>query len=539
MHAIDVHRHATGARAEAEGLVFDADSPYLDRSRVRVALTIRQGGVIQYRNTVNLTSERSRVKLLAALAEKALSVDEAVLIALDEACRKPPPRLEKNVCDTPSDISDKPPVTLDGLREIFRRWLLIADPALLPVLTGAILAHRLESESVWLLLVAPPGATKSELLRALYGYPGIYPLSELTARTFASGLDVPEGDPSLLARLHSEILVLKDFTTVLEMHREERQAILAQLREIYDGRFDKTWGTGRELHWEGRLGFLAGVTPVIDQHQAAMSILGERFITLRTITPDRRQLARAALEAAGREREMRRDLATSLHGFLAQRGTIPPTVSAAVRSTLATVADFVTRARSGVLRDGYKRHLEYAPEPEAPTRFAKVLLALASGIALAYDEPEVTPRALQWVLRVALDCLPVVRHRVIAALVCGAISDTGDALSTTEVAGATQFATVTIRRALEDLQALEVVTCHKATTGKADDWELETPWAAIFRELHAAASTAPEPIPDWLGPTLSEMSDPPSHTNNGAQLLTPEELRQGMELLGRASDATR
>ena len=65
-----------------------------------------------------------------------------------------------------------------------------------------------------------------------------------------------------LARLKDEILVLKDFTTVLQRHREERQKILAQLREIYDGRFDKVWGTGRELHWRGRLGFLAGVAEI-------------------------------------------------------------------------------------------------------------------------------------------------------------------------------------------------------------------------------------------------------------------------------------
>src|SRR5262249_50836636 len=123
---------------------------------------------------------------------------------------------------------------LDGLDQIVRRYLLIEDPALLVVLVGAVLAHRLAGDPGWLLLVAPPGATKPEPLRALYDVPGVYPLSELTARTFASGLGEARGlDPSLLARLSDQILVLKDFTTVLEMRREDRQAILAQLREIY------------------------------------------------------------------------------------------------------------------------------------------------------------------------------------------------------------------------------------------------------------------------------------------------------------------
>ena len=109
----------------------------------------------------------------------------------------------------------------------------------------------------------------------------MYPLSELTSKTFASGLETHGENPSLLHRLTNEVLVLKDLTTVLEMYQEERQAILAQLREIYDGRFDKAWGTGKELHWQGRLGFLAGVTPIIDSYHSVLSVLGERFVLFR------------------------------------------------------------------------------------------------------------------------------------------------------------------------------------------------------------------------------------------------------------------
>ena len=90
------------------------------------------------------------------------------------------------------------------------------------------------------------------------------PLSDLTDKTLASGLTPDKGDdPSLLSRLLNAVMVFKDFTTVLEMRREQRAAVLAQLREIYDGRFDKSWGTGKELHWQGRLSVLAGVTSAV------------------------------------------------------------------------------------------------------------------------------------------------------------------------------------------------------------------------------------------------------------------------------------
>jgi hypothetical protein len=97
---------------------------------------------------------------------------------------------------------------------------------------------------------------------------------------------------------------------------------------------------------------------------------------------------------------MREDLACAMRRFLAGRVATTPVPGADVLERIAAVADFITRARSGVHRDGWKRELEYAPEPEAPTRFSKVLWALASGIARAHDSATVTGRELRLVLRV-------------------------------------------------------------------------------------------------------------------------------------------
>src|SRR5262249_33518617 len=188
----------------------------------------------------------------------------------------------------------------------------------------------------------------------------------------------------------------------------------------------------------------------------------------------------------GFEAVMREDFAQAMRAFLAVRAVERPTVDDDVLDRLATVADFVTRARSGVQRDRWRRDLDYAPEPEAPTRFAKVLLALASGLAVAHDSPTVTPHELRLVLRVAVDCLPLIRHRGIAALARTPIED-GEQLSTTHIAAAAPLSTTTIPRPLEDLQALEITTCHKTGTGKADQWSLAPQWAAIFVALEGDA----------------------------------------------------
>ena len=102
----------------------------------------------------------------------------------------------------------------------------------------------------------------------------------------------------MLHEVDGRILALKDFTTVLQMRRDQRGEVLAQLREAYDGRFNKAWGTGRRLRWKGRLGFIAGVTGVIDRHHEVMGTLGQRFVLVRPQQPNRMAAAQRAIENA-------------------------------------------------------------------------------------------------------------------------------------------------------------------------------------------------------------------------------------------------
>jgi hypothetical protein len=264
-----------------------------------------------------------------------------------------------------------------------------------------------------------------------------------------------------------------------------------------------------------------------------MSVLGERFVLIRTTMPDRERLAMAALENAQQEPQMRADLAAAMHGFLASRNIKPPSVPMGIKKKLATAADFVTRARSGVVRDGYRRELEYAPEPEAPTRFAKVLLSLASGIAVARDSDVLGDDELRLVLRVALDCLPVIRRQVIAALVTGPVDiPTGDEpVSTSALAGVAKVSTVAIRRALEDLQALGVVACHKGGSGRADSWTLDAKWSGIFTLLADAArscATPPDTSEKVDDDTFSEMSEEAPRNDDGSTVDNAEEVVEWM-----------
>src|SRR5947207_14451147 len=103
--AIGVDRTRGGWRVQlGDGGAVDVTSPQVDRGQVRGTITVRIGNAIKLRDTVNLTSCRSRTGLIAKLAKKGIVLEERILVALDEACRTPAPVRETGVCDGGGDL---------------------------------------------------------------------------------------------------------------------------------------------------------------------------------------------------------------------------------------------------------------------------------------------------------------------------------------------------------------------------------------------------------------------------------------------------
>ena len=399
----------------------EIEAPHLDRGQIRGTVTVKVEGSIKLRDTVNLTSRRARASFLKNLRTKRISVDERVLIALDEACRTPGPTAESRECDGGRDFSDEVPrLTLTELIDVFARWLLIHDAAYLPILLGAILAHRFGGDPVWLLIVAPPGGTKTEPLRSLRGIPGFYALSELTPKTFVSGLEVPGGkDPSLLNRLQTEILVFKDFTTVLSMKRDKRSVILSHLREIHDGQFRRDFGTGVTKIWNGRVSIVAAVTPALDRHYSIFSTLGERFMQVRWHRTDE-QAGEWAINQQGQGEEIRAALSRAVKGIFDASTNGVITLPPAMRTRVASLAEIVALARTHVGRNNYgNREIEYLPEAEANTRLSQGLAAIAKGIAALNRRNEVAEADLRDAFRVGMDCISDARRQLLIAIIRG------------------------------------------------------------------------------------------------------------------------
>ena len=362
-------------------------------------------------------------------------------------------------------------MTLDDARAVFRGWLHLPDTGALDVVLGTIAANRLDGDPVWLLLVGPPGGGKSEILNAVYGLDDTHPAGTLTEASLLSG--TPKRDKAadakggLLREIGDRgIIVCKDFGSVLNMNRDARSAVLAALREVYDGSWTRHVGTdgGRTLAWTGRVGLVGGCTPTIDRHHAVMGAMGERFTLyrLRDVDPDVQ--AREALRHSGRERAMRAELGEAAREVLSNLEE-PRERTDDETDQLIRLTTLVVRARSAVERDGYSREIELVPGSEAPTRLVIVLDRLLSGLdAIGCDRDQ----ALTVVTKAALDSVPALRLAVLDTL------HSEDALDTNAIAEAARHPSQTTRRALEDLTAHGLVECERQGDGKAHRWTLSS-----------------------------------------------------------------
>ena len=215
-------------------------------------------------------------------------------------------------------------MTLADVLAMFSRWLHIPDPSPLYAVLGTVAANRLDGDAVWLLLVGPPGGGKSELLTALSNSARRSPCGDAhrgercsQARRSASTTRRRRAGCSARSAT-SGSSSQRTSARVLSMNRDARSALLAALREVYDGSWTRHVGTdgGKTLSWSGKVGLVGGCTPTIDRHHAVMGAMGERFLLLRLPDVDADRQAGEALAHAGREPAMRRELAEAVRGLL-------------------------------------------------------------------------------------------------------------------------------------------------------------------------------------------------------------------------------
>jgi hypothetical protein len=315
-----------------------------------------------------------------------------------------------------------PKKTLTEVREVFAKWLgKDFDLDVVDATAAAAAAEKLQGDPLWVLIVGGSGGGKTETSQSLAGA-GAHVTSTISSEgALLSATPVKQRSKKatggLLRKIGDRgILVIKDFTSILSAGKEIRGTVLAALREIYDGKWERNVGSegGLTLTWNGRIVIVACVTTAWDAAHSVVSSMGDRFVLLRPrSTAEGRQAAgKKSISNTGSENAMRKEMAEVMGGLIAHVDTTPHQLSEDEITKIVNAADLVTTARSAVEKD-YQGNVVFAHDPEMPTRFTKQLVQLLRGGVAIGMTPE---DAMQLVIRSACDSIPPIRRDILLEL---------------------------------------------------------------------------------------------------------------------------
>lgn len=352
------------------------------------------------------------------------------------------------------------PVDREKIISAYREWLHLKNPEMLDVMFGSVFANRLNIDPLWMFLVGAPGSCKTELLMSLSDAPMIVTTTSVTPPALISGANFSGGDPSLIPKLDGKVLIIKDFTTILNMNITARDEIFGILRDAYDGKIEKHFGNGIHRTYKSRFGIIAGVTPAIDSFAASSSVLGERFLKYRVKQIGKVTIGEEAITQAiknltheSKMREALRAIAKEVMSRLLSTEHIP-TLPHHIEQKILCLAQWVAVLRGVVSREKYTQTVSHKPVAEVGTRLAKQLCALAMGIAVYRQEHEVSEESFRVAAQVAKDTAPDIQEEIVKQLYIrqDRIGYTGS-----ELANWTHIPGTTLTNVLQNMEMLHVL----------------------------------------------------------------------------------
>lgn len=268
---------------------------------------------------------------------------------------------------------------------------------------------------LWCQVVGPPGSGKTAHIALYESWATAKFVSRLTKNSLISGFR-PEGkenqDPSFIKQLNGKLLVVKDFTCILQGPREERDAVIGQLRDIFDGKASRVFGNVGHMEYTARFNMLLAVTGIIDGFYGVTSQLGERFISRREYAFDRLGITEAALNGilSGDRNDRFAGLKEQFTEFVeclphVQVGAVHWPAEMKKRAILG--ADLVATCRSHVFREHDGKSIASRPSPEVGTRLVTQIAQCIASYCIANGKQEVDDKA--WLFggaKIMCDTLP-------------------------------------------------------------------------------------------------------------------------------------
>jgi hypothetical protein len=377
-------------------------------------------------------------------------------------------------------IDEDAATALAEVKQVAHANYCIDDDAFIDYALALAIANKFDASPLWGFLVGPPSSLKTVMLESLHKCSWTSHISTITPKTFISGWNDKRGkNGSLLYRLDKKVLVVKEFSSILQMRPDWRTSVFNDLREIYDGHLSKGYGTGDVVEWYGKMGLIAAVTPEIERHTAVNMDLGERFLYYRMSVADPRKIAAKARGNAMRAAGKKKQLSVAVLDFLSLFEDISDNpeiyVSDDVGLKLDALSVFCVKARTNVGRDRYDRSkIDVQPETEGVGRLSGQFSVLAQALAVVHGVADIDDVIYTIIKHVGRDLVPRRRMLILEFMFHNGMDYPSQFYSAEVVGLKLSIPTQTCRYDLDDLFMIGVLEKKLQDGGRAPIYHINS-----------------------------------------------------------------
>lgn len=351
---------------------------------------------------------------------------------------------------------------IDEVYDTFNRHLQLLNNDIIDITFGTVLANRLEGDPVWLYIVGSSGCGKSEAIMSLDEHRYIESITTLTPATLISGAKFGDAaDPSLIPKLNGKILAIKDFTAILGMNQTHQNEIISLLRDAYDGKCAKPFGTGQFKRYDSKFGIIAGVTHIIDIHSEGLTALGERFIKFevsidKSIDGERIVLNKVAQNIIKQSKKiMQAELKAIGDKFLNCKFEMIPVVPPKYIKKIIALVQFCEKMRGTVQRHLRTGEITQQAMIGYGTRLTGNFMKLTMGLAQLHRLDEATEEQYRIIKHITRSTPPKNNEEVVHAIVNNGIEQSYTQKSISDMIG---LPPLTTKMIVQDLGMLGVLT---------------------------------------------------------------------------------
>lgn len=304
----------------------------------------------------------------------------------------------------------------ENLQLVSNKWFHNPDFEALRACLATAKSLDVETRPVWLMLIAPSSCGKSDFyLPCASVYVPHEQSDEVSVGGLLSGSANSKGEGVLKKLTPKGLWVFSDFTVLLNMPEEKRNAVLGAHRRIYDGDYGRSLSEG-PAPWHGRVHVIAACTPGIERFHRVNADLGERMLQVRVNKqpPSDGMLEKIIKQnnAHGQFHREIRDAALKL-----MKPNVPAHIELPIsyQRRILDWAEFVATCRTTVGRN-YKDEIISVGHEEGTGRVFQEMIGLAMGDAALLGQDAVGDLQMPLIERVAFDCLPWARRAVLRAI---------------------------------------------------------------------------------------------------------------------------